>query len=115
MDSKLANFSNQENVFNAIGNNILESAFKGKPQTKKCKEQTLVRWLSGYNACIFAYGQTGSGKSYTMMGSNSDPGKNTDCLIFFYFPTNVNIWGIIPRLCKTLFELIESTTDDHKV
>ena len=50
------NFSSQETVFNCLGRDILENAFKG------------------YNACIFAYGQTGSGKSYTMLGSQSEAG-----------------------------------------
>ena len=39
--------------------------------------------------CIFAYGQTGSGKSYTMMGCKGEKDE-----------------GIIPRLCKDLFERI---------
>lgn len=43
----------------------------------------------GYNTCIFAYGQTSSGKTYTMMGTKRDP-------------------GIIPRLCRNLFEKIET-------
>jgi hypothetical protein len=42
----------------------------------------------GYNSCIFAYGQTSSGKSYTMMGTKRDP-------------------GVIPRLCRELFDRIE--------
>jgi hypothetical protein len=42
----------------------------------------------GYNGCIFAYGQTSSGKTYTMMGNKRDP-------------------GIIPRLCRDLFDRIE--------
>uniref|UniRef100_A0A6P7GBU2 Kinesin-like protein Klp98A n=1 Tax=Diabrotica virgifera virgifera TaxID=50390 RepID=A0A6P7GBU2_DIAVI len=41
--------------------------------------------FEGYNACVFAYGQTGSGKTFTMMGS----------------PENQ---GLIPRICKALFE-----------
>ncbi|XP_066262370.1 kinesin-like protein Klp98A isoform X2 [Euwallacea similis] len=41
--------------------------------------------FQGYNACVFAYGQTGSGKTFTMMGS----------------PDNQ---GLIPRICKALFE-----------
>ncbi|KAK4883965.1 hypothetical protein RN001_000236 [Aquatica leii] len=41
--------------------------------------------FEGYNACVFAYGQTGSGKTFTMMGS----------------PDNQ---GLIPRICKALFE-----------
>ncbi|EEB18127.1 conserved hypothetical protein [Pediculus humanus corporis] len=50
------NFASQEIVFNCLGRDILDNAFKG------------------YNACIFAYGQTGSGKSYTMMGSLEQKG-----------------------------------------
>lgn len=30
--------------------------------------------LKGFNGTIFAYGATGSGKTYTMAGTNSDPG-----------------------------------------
>ncbi|KAF8363756.1 unc-104 [Pristionchus pacificus] len=51
--------------------------------------------FEGYNVCIFAYGQTGSGKSYTMMGRPSDEAEA----------------GIIPRLCKNLFERIDGITD----
>lgn len=47
---------------------------------------------AGYNCCIFAYGQTSSGKTYTMMGTKRDP-------------------GIIPRLCKELFERVEADED----
>lgn len=39
-------------VYNALGSEILSSAYEG------------------YNVCVFAYGQTGSGKSYTMMGDS---------------------------------------------
>lgn len=49
-------FAGQENVFDCVGQDILQNAFKG------------------YNACILAYGQTGSGKSYTMMGSQAEQG-----------------------------------------
>lgn len=41
--------------------------------------------FEGYNACVFAYGQTGSGKTFTMMGSQENQ-------------------GLIPRICKALFE-----------
>jgi len=69
----LSNFAEQEDVFNLLGKDILDNAFKG------------------YNACIFAYGQTGSGKSYSMMGSQEQP-------------------GIIPRLCVNLFERIANVS-----
>ena len=30
--------------------------------------------LQGYNATVFAYGQTGTGKTYSMQGTDEDPG-----------------------------------------
>eukprot|EP00095_Tigriopus_kingsejongensis_P003044 maker-scaffold971_size75022-snap-gene-0.8 protein:Tk03044 transcript:maker-scaffold971_size75022-snap-gene-0.8-mRNA-1 annotation:"kinesin 3b isoform x14" len=51
-------------------------------------EEMLEHAFEGYNVCIFAYGQTGAGKSYTMMGKQEDDE------------------GIIPRLCKDLFNKI---------
>ena len=49
--------------------------------------------FDGYNVCVFAYGQTGSGKTYTMMGSEHDR-------------------GLIPRICKTMFEKMQSGKDE---
>ncbi|XP_046558058.1 LOW QUALITY PROTEIN: kinesin-like protein KIF16B [Haliotis rubra] len=49
-------YVSQENVYNALGSDILSSAYEG------------------YNVCVFAYGQTGSGKSYTMMGDLENEG-----------------------------------------
>ena len=49
----------------------------------------------GYNACVFAYGQTSSGKTYTMMGTKPEP-------------------GIIPRLCRALFEKVETVLEEQK-
>uniref|UniRef100_A0A914DV87 Kinesin-like protein n=1 Tax=Acrobeloides nanus TaxID=290746 RepID=A0A914DV87_9BILA len=48
--------SDQAQVFDDVGTDVVQNAF------------------FGYNACIFAYGQTGSGKSYTMMGSPENQG-----------------------------------------
>lgn len=47
--------------------------------------------FEGYNACLFAYGQTSAGKTYTMMGTNEEV-------------------GLIPRICKGLFQYIEQNT-----
>eukprot|EP00051_Salpingoeca_urceolata_P016604 m.221828 g.221828 ORF g.221828 m.221828 type:complete len:544 (+) comp18726_c4_seq2:629-2260(+) len=49
-------FVNQEQVFEHLGEPVLDNAF------------------TGYNSCIFAYGQTGSGKTFTMTGSPDQPG-----------------------------------------
>ena len=51
-----AHYSNQEDIYNALGEDFLDHNF------------------GGYHTCIFAYGQTGSGKSYTMMGNPKAPG-----------------------------------------
>ncbi|KAH8030276.1 hypothetical protein HPB51_006708 [Rhipicephalus microplus] len=51
-----AHFVTQEQVFNDLGQEVVDNAFEG------------------YNACIFAYGQTGSGKTFTMMGSSNNEG-----------------------------------------
>eukprot|EP00435_Cladocopium_sp_Y103_P054519 s1907_g17.t1 len=48
----------------------------------------LHKVLEGYNGCLFAYGQTGSGKTFTMQGAGDQP-------------------GIIPTLCKELFNEIQ--------
>eukprot|EP00667_Euglena_gracilis_P024091 EG_transcript_27528 len=63
--------ANQEQVYQALGEQMLHDAF------------------SGYNSTIFAYGQTGSGKTYSMLGTEDDPVHE----------------GLLPRLCKELFEL----------
>jgi kinesin family protein 16B len=82
-------FTSQEQIFSDLGESILESAFEG------------------YNGCIFAYGQTGSGKTYTMMGIKVTPSSInhaylTACIMMQESP------GLIPRICKGLFEGVES-------
>ena len=52
--------------------------------------------FEGYNNCIFAYGQTGSGKSYSMMGYGEEP-------------------GVIPKICKSMFERIEGFQTDKNL
>ncbi|CAN0309061.1 unnamed protein product, partial [Ectocarpus sp. 8 AP-2014] len=52
--------------------------------------------LQGFNATMIAYGQTGSGKTFTMEGSGQEP-------------------GVIPRLCKGLFEAISALGTEKDV
>eukprot|EP00466_Bigelowiella_natans_P005311 jgi/Bigna1/48938/estExt_Genewise1.C_360012 len=50
----------------------------------------------GYNVCIFAYGQTGTGKTYTMYGSDENP-------------------GVAPRAIQSLYKLVEKGRQTGKV
>ena len=67
-------FASQEVVFNDLGSLLLKHMF------------------DGYNSCLFAYGQTSSGKTYSMMGSDDNP-------------------GVIPRMCRAIFEGIAGLLD----
>ncbi|XP_075374775.1 kinesin-like protein KIF19 [Mycteria americana] len=49
--------------------------------------------ISGYNATVFAYGPTGCGKTYTMLGTNGEP-------------------GICTRTLGDLFQAIEDASGD---
>ncbi|KAJ7403633.1 Kinesin-like protein KIF19 [Willisornis vidua] len=49
--------------------------------------------ISGYNATIFAYGPTGTGKTYTMLGTDSEP-------------------GIYSRALEDLFKGLEATAEE---
>ncbi|KAK5449856.1 hypothetical protein LTS15_008428 [Exophiala xenobiotica] len=69
-------YATQEDVYNSLGEEFLDHNFEG------------------YHTCIFAYGQTGSGKSYTMMGTQDQP-------------------GLIPRTCEDMFQRIESNESPH--
>ncbi|CCF40162.1 kinesin-II 85 kDa subunit, partial [Colletotrichum higginsianum] len=55
-DRKDSHYAGQDNLFDDLGQPLLDNAF------------------GGYNNCIFAYGQTGSGKSYSMMGYGKEVG-----------------------------------------
>ncbi|GMH23207.1 hypothetical protein Nepgr_025050 [Nepenthes gracilis] len=48
--------------------------------------------VEGFNGTVFAYGQTSSGKTFTMNGSQNDP-------------------GVIPRAVKEIFERIQRTNE----
>ncbi|CAF0917996.1 unnamed protein product, partial [Brachionus calyciflorus] len=62
-------------------------------------QTTLNNAFEGYNACVCAYGQTGSGKSYSMMGASNNP----------------ELEGLIPRICKNLFDRINSDNKSHQI
>ncbi len=49
-------YADQRQVFERIGQKILDNAWQG------------------YHCCLFAYGQTGSGKSYSMIGFGANKG-----------------------------------------
>ena len=49
-------YADQKVVFESVGIEILDNAWKG------------------YHCCLFAYGQTGSGKSYSMVGYGANKG-----------------------------------------
>lgn len=53
--------------------------------------------FEGINTSVLAYGQSGTGKTYTMMGTESDP-------------------GLAPRLCLEIFERMNAnnTTTRNK-
>lgn len=63
---------------------------------KEIGEEMLAHAFEGYNVCIFAYGQTGAGKSYTMMGKSDEE-------------------GIIPHICRDLFEHMDAHDNDDTV
>ncbi|KAF2460013.1 hypothetical protein BDY21DRAFT_281451 [Lineolata rhizophorae] len=71
-----------------------DSHFAGQNDLFRDLGQPLLQnAFQGYNNCIFAYGQTGSGKSYSMMGYGEDA-------------------GVIPRICRSMFERIEEMQHD---
>ncbi|KAM8837864.1 kinesin-like protein KIF19 isoform 2-T2 [Spinachia spinachia] len=67
--------ANQEEVYRATTKGLIEGL------------------ISGYNATVFAYGPTGCGKTYTMLGTDTEP-------------------GIYVRTLNDLFRAIEETSDD---
>ncbi|KAG5873970.1 hypothetical protein JTB14_021793 [Gonioctena quinquepunctata] len=84
-DESNQSYTTQEEVFKALGEPLLDSAFQG------------------YNACLFAYGQTGSGKSFSMMGKTDVNSVDIDSEEFS---------GITPRFCRSLFERLSTLDED---
>lgn len=75
-DATDEHYANQEDIYSSFGEEFLDHNF------------------DGYHTCIFAYGQTGSGKSYTMMGTQEQP-------------------GLIPRTCEALFSRIRDQPEPN--
>ncbi|XP_038048292.1 kinesin-like protein KIF19 [Patiria miniata] len=59
-------------------------------QTTKCLIQSVIQ---GYNATVFAYGATGAGKTYTMLGTDYEP-------------------GIMARALNDLFDAMDARRED---
>ncbi len=53
-------------------------------------EPMLKNWLEGRNCCVFAMGATGTGKTYTMQGTETEP-------------------GVIPRAAQLLFQALQQS------
>lgn len=51
--------------------------------------------LDGFNGTVLAYGQTASGKTFTMQGADIE---------------DEELKGIIPRMVKTVFDVIENSS-----
>ena len=87
-DSVFPETATQQNVFEKVGNTLMEDTFKG------------------YNSSIIAYGQTGSGKTHTMFGPGWDEsGGNASPLA----PAGSfsGMEGLVPRIASNLFGEIE--------
>ena len=55
-DTPSSKYSDQQEVFDTLGQDVLNAAFEG------------------YHVSLFAYGQTGAGKSYSMVGYGNNKG-----------------------------------------
>ncbi|PWA00493.1 hypothetical protein BB558_003456 [Smittium angustum] len=75
-----SHYTSQKHVYETVAKPLLQHAF------------------DGYNICVFAYGQTSSGKTYTMIGKEPTLPNEDDSEL-----------GIIPRLCKDVFQYIENS------
>eukprot|EP01064_Diplonema_japonicum_P033974 TRINITY_DN6865_c0_g1_i1.p1 TRINITY_DN6865_c0_g1~~TRINITY_DN6865_c0_g1_i1.p1 ORF type:complete len:635 (+),score=135.89 TRINITY_DN6865_c0_g1_i1:103-2007(+) len=79
--------NNQYEIYDCIGKDMLRESF------------------NGYNVCLFAYGQTGSGKTYTVQGLPG-AGLPSDRKL------EIENEGILPRLIKDLFNVVEEMLED---
>ncbi|KAG9006421.1 Kinesin-like protein kip2 [Tulasnella sp. 427] len=71
--------------------NVLTGS-QNKPIYNSAAKSHVRAAMEGYNAVVFAYGQTASGKTFTLSGSENEP-------------------GIIPRAMRDVFTYIRNTPD----
>ena len=60
-----------------------------------------VSHAGGYNCSLLAYGQTGAGKTFSMLGGSVGGAGGSG--------------GLIPRICRSLFEAVERCSGEASV
>lgn len=84
-------FYNILQVFDDLGQGVLDSAFEG------------------YNACLFAYGQTSAGKTYTMRGTSVSTNSFLHTLMLVDKTLMPSPWtGSMYYTLKTIIYLLNS-------
>ena len=68
--------------------------------------------LNGYNATVFAYGATGSGKTYTMIGTDTNPGIMPRCVIDIFNNINKNLSNNKYEININFFEIYNENIRD---
>ncbi len=68
--------------------------------------------LNGYNATVFAYGATGSGKTYTMIGTDTNPGIMPRCVIDIFNYINKNLSNNKYEININFFEIYNENIRD---
>jgi kinesin family member 18/19 len=53
---------------------------------EKCTKPLVNSVMNGFNCSVFVYGATGAGKTFTMLGSEENPGKKAQ-----FQPSSVNL------------------------
>lgn len=48
-----------------------------------CTKPIVTSVMNGYNCSVFVYGATGAGKTFTMLGTETHPGKKNKNLVEF--------------------------------
>jgi len=78
-------------LFNPIKDNVEGVDSKNKDIYNKLFKKVVNSVVQGYNGTIFMYGQTTSGKTFTMLGTQKDP-------------------GVLPHSLRTVFTEVSKVT-----